>query len=72
MSVAVEVTRLHTLRRGDLMLWADRVPAMHGKVNLFTVWRIDGAEFIRLIGGATMPQLRAFIARTNATPDGEA
>lgn len=55
------MTRIHTFRHGAYTLWADRVPAMHGRVNLFTLWRKEGPEHKRLIGGVTMPELRRFL-----------
>lgn len=57
---------IHTFRRGNFILWADRVPAIHGRVNLFTLWIVDQAEYIRLIGGATISQLRAFLSDMTA------
>jgi hypothetical protein len=55
--------RCHTFSRGDFTLYADRVPAMHGRVSIFTVWQREGARIRRLTGGVTKAELRAF-ART--------
>lgn len=59
---ATQIARLHTFQRGHYRLWADRVPAMHGRVNLFTLWdmRAD-AKPARLIGGVTMARLRRYL-----------
>ena len=55
------MTRLHPFNRSSYRLWADRVPVVHGRANLFTLWRKDGPKWKRLIGGVQAPALRAFI-----------
>lgn len=62
MSRTTQIARLHTFQRGHYRLWADRVPAMHGRVNLFTLWdmRADAMP-ARLIGGVTMAQFRRYL-----------
>jgi len=54
--------RLHTFERGKHKLWADRVPAIHGMVNLYTLWERDGPECKQLIGGVTITQLREYLS----------
>lgn len=51
----------HTFYREAYTLWADRVPAIHGNVNLFTLWRTTAQGEERLIGGVTSSQLRLFL-----------
>ena len=60
------MTRLHTFRRGEFTLWADRVPAMHGRVNSFTLWRKVGPERKRIVGGVPMSAIRAAIKENSA------
>lgn len=52
--------RLRTYNRGQYRFWADRVPVMHGMATLYTLWRKEGPEWKRLIGGVQSHQLRAF------------
>jgi hypothetical protein len=61
--------RLHTFKRGDYTLWADRVPAMHGRVNSFTLWQKVGPEHRRILGGVPMPAIRALLARAEQMGD---
>ena len=53
--------RTHTFNRGNYRLWADRAPVMHGRANLYTLWRREGPEWKRLIGGVQIGVLRSFI-----------
>ena len=57
------MTRFHTFERGEYRLWADRVPVMHGRASLYTLWRREGPEWKRLIGGVQIGALRAAIAK---------
>lgn len=53
--------RLHTFHRGEFTLWANRVPAMHGRVNSFSLWRKVGPEHQRLLGGVSMAAIRGLV-----------
>lgn len=57
--------RCHTFQRGDYTLWADRVPAVHGRQNMFTLWRRDVDGDRRLIGGVSSRGLRRYLKETS-------
>lgn len=54
--------RIRTFRRGAFTLWFDRVPVIHGRANILTLWRreSDGRER-RLFGGLLVRSARARI-----------
>lgn len=58
--------RIHTYDAAPYRLWADRVPVMHGRANLYTLWRKDRDGWKRLIGGVRIHELRRFIGGLSA------
>lgn len=58
--------RVHTFNRSGWTLWADRIPAMHGRQSLFTLWkpRIDGGQDQVVVG--PMWKLRAYLKGLSA------
>jgi len=57
--------RCHTFQRGAYTLYADRVPAIHGRCNVFTLWRKEGTRIRRLIGGVSLHELRRYSKETS-------
>lgn len=54
----------HTFDRGHFTLWADRVPAVHGNVNIFTLWHYVPREgWTRPLGGVSMGEIRAYLSK---------
>ena len=53
----------HTFCKGMYKIWADRVPVVHGRVNLFTLWDTGARlpEPSMLVSGVTIHGLRKFI-----------
>lgn len=55
----------HTITRDSFTLWADRVPAMHGSVSIFTLWEKVGPEHKRRLGGVRAWEIRRFFKTAN-------
>lgn len=52
----------HTFTRPGFTLWADRVPAMFGFFNIFTLWHyVPGKGWTRPVGGGTMSDVRRYL-----------
>jgi hypothetical protein len=55
---------LHSFTSGRFTLWADRVPVVHGRANLFTLWeRLPDGTNKRHDGGMSIRQLRTLLGR---------